>query len=71
MEAEKYNSLIPLQCPTCGSTQFEHSDESALAMCASCGRELTRDELIREKDNNIQEDVGDIENKPFKTLGSN
>ncbi|MDI9332823.1 MAG: YciI family protein [Cytophagales bacterium] len=54
MDAEKYNRAITLLCPTCGSSQFSHSEESALFTCTSCGRETTRDELIRESGENQQ-----------------
>ena len=55
MDAEKYNRSIPLQCPTCGSTEFKHSEESDVVKCASCNREITRDELIRENRENLQD----------------
>lgn len=64
MDPEKYNRSVTLLCPTCGSSQFSQSDENepdtALVTCASCGRELTKAELIRENTENIDEHVKEI-----------
>lgn len=64
MKDEKYQRSIGLQCPTCGCTDYEYeqgSDETIeLAKCASCGRELTKDELIRENSENINEHSAEI-----------
>lgn len=64
MNTEKYNRSITMLCPTCGCTQFKSSEdansETELIICASCGRELTRDELIRENSENIDEHVKEI-----------
>jgi uncharacterized Zn finger protein len=64
MKDEKYQRSIGLQCPTCGCTDYEYEqgvDETIeLAKCASCGRELTKDELIHENSENIQEHVSEI-----------
>jgi len=64
MNEEKYQRRISLHCPTCGSTQYEFScgvDETIeLVKCASCGRELTKDELLRENSENIHEHVREI-----------
>lgn len=64
MDTEKYNRSVTLLCPTCGSTQFSpvspDNIESELQQCASCGREITRDELIRENSESIDEHVKEI-----------
>lgn len=64
MDADKYTRSVTLLCPTCGSTQFSpvapDNIESELQQCASCGREITRDELIRENSENIDEHVKEI-----------
>ncbi|MXS86337.1 hypothetical protein ABO04_10650 [Nitrosomonas sp. HPC101] len=64
MDAEKYNRSVTLLCPTCGGTQFSpvspDNIESELQKCASCSREITRDELIRENSENINEHVNEI-----------
>ncbi len=51
-------------CPTCGCTEYETEhgvDETVEAMtCASCGRALTKDELLHENSENIQEHLSEI-----------
>ena len=67
MDAEKYNREIKLLCPTCGCDQFEFNksvDETIeLSKCMSCGRQLTKDELIRENNENISEHLKEIGNQ--------
>lgn len=64
MKNKNYDRSIALLCPTCGGTEFEYeqgADETiVLVKCASCGRQLTRDELIFENSENIQEHVSEI-----------
>jgi uncharacterized Zn finger protein (UPF0148 family) len=68
MDTEKYTRSIPLQCPTCGSTQFEHFEESELVKCASCSREHTKDDLVRENSENIDEHANEIAKQATKDL---
>lgn len=64
MNTNKYNRSITMLCPTCGCTEFKSSEgansETELIICASCEREFTRDELIRENSENINEHVKEI-----------
>lgn len=64
MDSEKYNRTLSLRCPTCAGdlTEYEHGvDETIeLATCASCGRVLTKDELIRENSELIDAHVNEI-----------
>lgn len=64
MKSAKYDRRISLLCPTCGSSQFEFDEgvDEAIEMlkCASCGRELTKDELIQENSENISEHAKEI-----------
>lgn len=64
MDEDKYTRAVTLLCPTCGSTQFSpvavDNIESELQQCASCGREITREELVRENSENIDEHVKEI-----------
>ncbi len=59
MNSENYSKSISLQCPTCGCSDFSYDegvDETIQIMtCASCGRELNKDELILENSENITE----------------
>lgn len=74
MDTEKYNRSVTLLCPTCGGTQFSPASpdniESELQKCASCGREITRDELIRENSENIDEHMNEIKNEVTKDLAN-
>ena len=64
MDAEIYNRSVSLLCPTCGNDQFEFhqglDDSFEIAKCASCGREINKDDLIRENRENINEHVEEI-----------
>jgi uncharacterized Zn finger protein (UPF0148 family) len=73
MDEEKYKRSVNLVCPTCGCTEFNSSEpnqsESELLSCASCERELTRDELIHENSENINEHLQEIKKEVTKDLG--
>lgn len=64
MDAEKYDRNLNLFCPTCGGAHFEHETgvEEIIEMvkCASCGRSLTKDELLSENSENIHEHLSEI-----------
>jgi uncharacterized Zn finger protein len=70
MDAEKYNRNISMNCPTCGSTQFSgaEDDSGELVTCASCGRVLTRDELLRENSENIAVNVEEVKAQVLKDI---
>lgn len=57
MDMEKYTKSVPMLCPTCGCSDYEIEegvDQTIEIMkCASCGRTLSKDELIRENSENI------------------
>lgn len=64
MSPDKYNRQVTLVCPTCGGNQFETIDDveksTAIVKCISCNREFTKDELIRENRENIDENISEI-----------
>ena len=64
MKDEKYSREIGLQCPTCGCISYEYeqgTDETIeMVKCASCGREMTKDELFQENSENIQEHISEV-----------
>ncbi|WP_129136797.1 hypothetical protein [Luteimonas sp. YGD11-2] len=64
MSPEKYNRSIELLCPTCGTSSFSQSTgnpEAAEEMiCASCGLEISRENLIKANRENIDEHVKEI-----------
>lgn len=62
MNDSDYDRELTLLCPTCGSGQFiyDEEDESKPVTCADCGRETTRDALIRENQERIDLQVEEI-----------
>jgi predicted nucleic-acid-binding Zn-ribbon protein len=56
-DSEKHSRSDALLCPTCGCSSFETHGGAGEAVrmtkCVSCGREATRDDLIRENSENI------------------
>lgn len=74
MDAEKYSRSVTLLCPTCGGVRFSpvspDNIESGLQKCASCGREITRDELISENSENINEHVSEIKKQVTKDVAN-
>lgn len=74
MNTEKHNRSVTLLCPTCGGTQFSPVSpddiESELQKCAMCSREITRDELIRENSENIDEHFNEIKNEVTKDIAN-
>ena len=57
MNTSKYDRSVSLFCPTCGNDQFEYGQDDnenpEVVTCASCRREMMKDELIRENRENI------------------
>lgn len=72
MDSEKYNRNVRVLCPTCGCSDFSYSeatDETIQVMtCASCDREFTRDELLQENSENIQENLSEIKDEILKDV---
>lgn len=64
MKDDKYSKNVGLLCPTCSCSHFEYEkgiDEAIeLAKCTFCGREITKDELINENSENINEHIKEI-----------
>lgn len=72
MNTDKYSRNVSMQCPTCGNTEFafeqDDAGEISLIRCPSCNREITKDELIRENEENINihaEEMGNEIKKDF------
>jgi len=59
LRSDKYERRIELLCPTCGGTQFKFVGDAdasdADVVCVSCNRKMTKEELIRENQENISE----------------
>lgn len=74
MDTEKYERTVGLMCPTCGCTEYStvatDDDESQLMRCASCGREIPRDDLIRQNSENINEHMKEIGKEVTKDVAA-
>lgn len=71
MDSEKYNRSISLLCPTCGNSQLETQDddpEKENIRCPVCNRTMTKDELIRENQENIEVNVAEVKKEVIKDL---
>lgn len=64
MKFGKYDRNVTLHCPTCGGTQFEFdhdiNDANMSIRCISCNCEMTKEDLIRENSENIDEHVSEM-----------
>lgn len=58
-----YSRSISLQCSTCGGTAFEFEDEHSETRCIGCDRVFTREELIRENNARIENEVEDVKSQ--------
>jgi len=67
MKPDKYEGQLTMMCPTCGGTQFEIGDDvdesTSVVKCISCGRELTKGELIRENGENIDMHISETKDQ--------
>lgn len=69
MNLDKHSRTITLYCPTCAGTAFESdSPESHSVTCVGCDRVISRDELRRENEENIQMHLGEIKNEVSKAV---
>jgi uncharacterized Zn finger protein (UPF0148 family) len=70
VEKDKYHRNVELICPTCGGKLFEFKEGDKefieLFKCASCGRKISKDELIRENEENINENLTEIGQEVMK-----
>jgi hypothetical protein len=73
MDSEKYDRNIVLNCPTCGNTNFETSEDenNPLVKCVSCHRETTKDDLINENGENIDCNVDEISDEVLEDVSKN
>lgn len=74
MNTERYDRRVSLLCSTCGNDQFEFDqgvdDSLEIAKCASCGREIDKDNLIRENSENINAHVEEIGQQIVKDVAN-
>lgn len=70
MGTDKLSRTVTMQCPTCGNTEFKHDDESdsGPVECTSCGREMTREELIAANGEAIDATMDEIKKAAVKDV---
>jgi hypothetical protein len=49
-----------MQCSTCGGEQFEHEADAGPFLCVGCRRLFTREELLRENEELIHNQINDM-----------
>lgn len=63
----KYDRTISMECPTCGGTSFEQ-DDSPIVKCATCGREISKDDLREANGARIEAELEDVKQQVFKDI---
>ncbi|WP_324740092.1 hypothetical protein U8326_10010 [Tsuneonella sp. CC-YZS046] len=58
MAGDKFSKSVSMQCSTCGRTQFERETDVGPFRCVGCNRSFTREELMRENGELIDNEVG-------------
>lgn len=62
--SEELSRRVELSCPTCGGLRFECDaevdDPEAIVRCVLCDRRLTRGELLRENQANIDQHLTEV-----------
>lgn len=60
MRGAQFTSSLPMQCSTCGSTQFEYEEDTGPFRCVGCDRSFSREELLHENGLPIDNEVGEM-----------
>lgn len=75
MNGDKYSRDIELICPTCGGSQFEYGDDiesdHADVRCIGCDRVMTKEELIDENSESINEHAREVGKEAVDDLAKN
>lgn len=69
--SEKFDRTIPLNCPTCGGTEFEYqseNDDTQPVKCHGCGLTTTKAELIASNSENIDAHMDEIKEQLLKDV---
>ena len=74
MNSDGYSRSVSLQCPTCGATQFEYDEvlgsDLEKVRCVSCDREMTKEELIYENSENLDEHMRETGEQALKDMAN-
>ena len=63
-----YDRSVSMQCPTCGSESFEHSEDDPTVRCARCDRIMTKVELREANGSRIEEEVDALKAEVLKDV---
>lgn len=69
--SDKFDRTIPLNCPTCGGTEFEYqsdNDDTQPVKCPGCGLTTTKAELIASNSENIAAHMDEIKEQLLKDV---
>jgi predicted nucleic acid-binding Zn-ribbon protein len=69
--SDKFDRTIPLNCPTCGGTEFEYqseNDDTQPVKCPGCGLTTTKAELIASNSENIGAHMDEIKEQLLKDV---
>ena len=55
-----FDRRLELLCSTCGGTSFEHETEAGALRCVGCARSFTREELLRENGEIIENEAAEM-----------
>lgn len=64
----KYDRSISMQCPTCGSEDFEHEESSPIVTCHGCGRAMTKDELKEANGPRIEAEIESVKAEAMRDV---
>lgn len=61
---------IELNCPICANNQFEFDSEleSTTYKCSDCGKELTKDELLKANEYKINANIDNVKDEAIQEI---
>ena len=61
---------IELNCPICANNQFEFDSEleSTTYKCSDCGKEFTKDELLKANEYKINANIDDVKDEAIQEI---
>jgi len=70
MKSKNYDRQLSLTCTTCGESQFEYDDKISEEIrgyrCVCCDRVFTKDELVKENGEILEEHLNEIGEEVLK-----
>lgn len=67
IDPKKYDCEVKMTCPDCNNTNLETREDTCKSIkpikCTSCGKEFTKDELIKANEKTVKNKQKEIANK--------